>query len=140
MKPLKSNDESLMRLEIPKELNQAIIRIQAAEDLDFIQACKRAAVLADSGREEFKKAVKDGADRLAKSRFMQQINKARKTIGDQEYQRGADQVRYDEDNFHAPCSICGKPMHFSSRDQKWEEEKKTLYQAFSGWQHTTCKK
>jgi hypothetical protein len=93
-------------------------------------------------------AVQDGADRLAKSRYMQQINKARKTIEDQAYQKGynvgyekgAEYVRVNEDNFHVPCPICGKPMHFSSRDQDWEGEKKILHGAFSGWHHTTCKR
>ena len=133
------HNDSVMRVEIPKELHQAIIRIQADETLDFVDACRKAALLVDPRREEYRKAVEDEANRLAKSRFMKQINKARKTIEDQAYQRGADYVRNSEDNFHTPCSVCGKPIHFSNSLSNWEDVRKPLHEAFSKWYHGNCK-
>jgi rubrerythrin len=127
-----SQDESLMRLEIPKELNQAIIRIQAAEDLDFIEACRRAATLVDPRREEFQKAVQDEADRLAKSRFMSQINKARTTIGKQEYQRG-----YNEGlrQYTYTCNVCRGTI-YATKDNEWKWILEKGY--LSTWGHAEC--
>ncbi len=38
-------------------------------------------------------------------------------------EQGRKQVREQEDNFRVPCSVCGKPMKFSSRHDNWPEEK-----------------
>ncbi|MCJ7633297.1 hypothetical protein MUP77_13025 [Candidatus Bathyarchaeota archaeon] len=54
------------------------------------------------------------------------------------FRKGEESVRTNEDNFKVPCPKCGKSVSFSSRDKNWEEMKKALYQAFSGWRHTTC--
>ncbi|MDG7038326.1 MAG: hypothetical protein JRN37_04085 [Nitrososphaerota archaeon] len=127
------------KVEIPRSLHQAIIRIQAGEDADWGQACDRVALLVDPRREEFGRAVKSGAERLAKSRFMKDLNAARKSIADNAFKRGQDWVRQNEDHFRVPCSVCGKPMHFSSNDENWEEkEKPILEEAFANWLHTSC--
>lgn len=140
MGTITDHEDMKFKVEIPWELHQAIIRIQAEEDLPFTKACLKAAMLVDPRREQFKKAVKEEADRLGKSRFMGQVNKARKTIEDNSWQNGAKYVRSNEDNFRVPCSVCGKHMRFSSDDKEWEDEKKTLYKAFGNWYHTMCKK
>ena len=128
------------KIEIPRELYQAIIRIQADENLDFEDACLKAALLVDPRREEFKKAVRQEADRLEKSKFMNQLNKARKTVEDNAWRKGADYVRNYEDNFHVPCNKCGKPLRLSNSHSNWATIRDTLYRAFSGWYHTTCPK
>ena len=135
------------KVEIPWELHQALVRIQAEKDLDFEEACKEASMLVDTRRVEFDRVVNDKADRLAKSRFMQQINKARKTIEDQAYQggynvgyqKGVDFVRNNEDNFRVSCPVCGKPMLFSNRLSNWEDVRKSLHEVFSKWIHGNCK-
>jgi predicted CopG family antitoxin len=53
-------------------------------------------------------------------------------------EQGRKQVREQEDNFRVPCSVCGKPMKYSSRDDIWPKAKEVLYQAFSKWGHTDC--
>jgi hypothetical protein len=43
------------------------------------------------------------------------------------------------DHFRIPCSKCGKPIVFTSKDEVWEPVvKPTLYKAFSNWHHITC--
>ncbi len=79
-----------VKASIPKSLYQAIIRIQAADDLDFEEACEIAGKLVDPRRNDFEKSVEDTAERLGKSRFMKQVNKTRKTIADKEYDKGYD--------------------------------------------------
>ncbi len=124
---------------MPKRLYQAIIRIQADEDLDFHYACLVAARLVDPRRKEYRNAVQREVENLGKSRFMKQINKARTTIKDNAMKRGASYVRNHEDNFRVPCKLCGKYMYFSSKDQNWDKIKEYLYQAFRTWSHTSCK-
>ena len=81
------------------------------------------------------------AQRLHKAKFMEQMNRARLSIYNNAFEEGAKWVRANEDNFRAPCSICGKPMRFSSKDSNWENQKKPdLYEAFKSWYHTDCKK
>ena len=46
----------------------------------------------------------------------------------------------DEAKFYIPCSICGKPIKFSSTNANWElKVQPRLKTAFSGWYHTHCK-
>jgi len=42
--------------------------------------------------------------------------------------------------FEVPCSICGKPMIFDHKDEKWEFMKKILLHAFKNWSHNHCAK
>ena len=137
MLSLKSR-EGAVKAEIPRDMYMAVVRLQAAESLDWEDACVRAAQLIDSNSEEFRRAVSREAQRLYKSRFMREVNRARESIRESAWNAGAEYVRESEDNFHVPCSICGKPMHFSSRDQNWEEEKRVLHDAFRNWHHTSC--
>jgi hypothetical protein len=131
--------EELVKASIPRQLQMAIIKIQAAEGLDWEPACKRASEIMHANDAVFKKAVAREAERRFKSRFTTQMNTARNTIWNDAYREGEERVRANEDNFHVSCAICGKPMTFSSRDNNWEEEKKILYQAFSSWHHSACK-
>jgi len=135
------NREGSVKAEIPRALYMAIIRLQAAENLDWEDACIRAAELIDVNSQEFKRRVELEAQRLYKQRFMTELNKARETIRKKAREEGAEWVRRNEDNFRIPCSICGKPMYFSSRDENWERKvKPILYQAFKNWRHTSCGK
>lgn len=139
MLSLKSRGNAV-KAEIPKALYMAIVRLQAAESLDWEEACERAAQLLDANSQEFKRRVKLEAQRLYKQRFMRELNKARETIWRNAWEAGRQWTRQNEDNFHVPCSICGKPMHFSSLDENWESEiKPTLYRAFKNWCHVKCK-
>lgn len=124
-----------VKTSIPRNLYQAIIRIQADEDLDFEEACLKAAMLVDPRRDEFEKAVKDEGGRLGKSQFMRQLNKTRKKIGDKEYRRGfSDGYDASSDRFKYPCSVCSEPIHLN--EKSFESAKQFLLK--EGWGHAKC--
>jgi Zn-dependent M32 family carboxypeptidase len=130
-----------VKAEMPKELYMAIVKLQAAEELDWREACIKAARLINSNSEEFKRLVQLEAERLYKQRFMRQLNKARETVRSRAWEEAREWIRRTEDNFRVPCSICGKPMYFSSTQDNWEAQvKPTLYNAFKDWHHTACAK
>lgn len=133
------NREGAVKAEIPKALYMAIVRLQASESLDWEDACVRAAQLVNANSLEFKRMIELEAQRLHKQRFMKELNRARETIRSNAWEAGGEWVRENEDNFRVPCSICGKPMYFSSLNKNWESEiKPILYQAFKNWHHTKC--
>ena len=113
----KADSKRPVKVEIPRGLHQSIIKIQAEEDLDFEDACLKAALLLDLNSKEYRQAIEREARRASKSEFMSQLNTGRETIRNQAFADGQRFVREHEDNFRVPCSICGKPMQFSSRDQ-----------------------
>jgi len=46
----------------------------------------------------------------------------------------------NEEKFTVPCSVCGEPIYFSSKDSNWtSEEYPKLIERFGKWHHTTCK-
>jgi hypothetical protein len=131
----------------------AIIRIQASSNLDFDQACVKAAELLDV--DGYQKAVKREALRLGRGKLMATLNKMRESYEDKGFEAGlelghteafgdaqskAQEWLRNNDCFRVPCSVCGQPMTFSSQDGNWEQEKAILCKAFSDWHHTTCKK
>jgi hypothetical protein len=126
---------SPVKTSVPRELYMAIVRLQAAENLDWDEACLRAVDLLNKNGGEFKHATELEAQRVYKSRFMSELNKSRKTI----YKMGYNEAM-QIDRFTIPCSICGKPMQFTSRDPKWEEQKLILNNAFKNVCHTNCVK
>jgi hypothetical protein len=41
--------------------------------------------------------------------------------------------------FTLPCSVCGKPMLFTHKDENWSSEvRPILLEAFKGWGHVCC--
>ena len=92
---------------IPWALQIALVRLQGAEELDYPQACIRAATLIEKGCETFRRAVRGEANRLYKSRFLNEVNKARSTWQQKGYKKrfldgkaaglGVKRIREDED-------------------------------------------
>jgi hypothetical protein len=128
-----------VRVEIPRELCHAIVKIQAEKDLDFYEAALKAASLIDPNSQLFKQAVHNEALSLGKSQFLKQLNTARQVIKMQGFREGQEHVRSSEENFRVPCSICGKPMYFSSLDSNWKDAREYLYAAFRNSSHARCK-
>ncbi len=127
-KQLGDSKEDVVRVEVPKVFYQALIRLMAAENLDLDGGLRKAAILIDPRREEFAKAVRDGADRLAKSSSMTMINKSRKTISESAYKAGVSQFRYR-------CNICGQTIEAQPElEWRWLVEKGYL----SIWGHKAC--
>jgi hypothetical protein len=126
--------------ELPWELDKEIMRIQVDEDLTWEDACKRLAMICNKA--ELAKLVQSKAEELGKSRFLTSMNTARGTIERNADARATERVRQSETNFQVQCAKgCGKPMHFSERDQNYYTEVlPVLRQAFQRWAHETCPK
>jgi hypothetical protein len=130
-----------IRVTIPRSLYERILRIQLDQGVDFDAAANKAASLMEPNGQLFREAVQKEAQELERSQFLQQLNKARASIKGAAIVEGAEYVRTHEAHFEVPCSICGKPMKFSSKDSNLEKEvKATLHNAFKNWSHVTCKK
>lgn len=135
------------KMDIPPQLKQIIIRVQIEKKVGPWDACLEVARMAVYGSKEFDKAVDVKADKLAKSRYFDQLNRTRGKISEDSYKRGYDEgyakgvrdTRQNEANFPVPCSVQGCPeiMHFSSLDSIWPVVAKVLGGAFSDW---TCGK
>jgi hypothetical protein len=95
-------------------------------------------MLIDENSLEFQRAVTRKAQKIYKRRYMTELNKARATIKARTRADTTTRIRRFEDNFRTPCSECGKYIHFSSRDENWEQEKEELYEAFADWHHDKC--
>jgi flagellar biosynthesis/type III secretory pathway protein FliH len=139
----RKNEKRTIKTVIPWELHMAVIKLQASEELDYEQACKRASQLIDTNSLEFKRAVQSEVNRLKKSETMTQINKGKKTWrkkgynagfkeGKKEgYQQGVNQYKITY-----PCSVCGKQLIMMAREKDHEAMKIMMRKA--GWAHTTC--
>jgi len=133
----------MVKRSIPWPLHMAVIRLQGAEELEYVEACVRAAVLIEEGGEKFKEAVNAEANRLYKSRFMVELNKAKNTWHQKGYDDGvrdgkaagydigseANQIRY-------PCSVCGEDMILLPEG---EDTKAAIeFLKSHGWRHGHC--
>jgi len=124
-----------IRAEIPRELALAIMRIEVEEDLDWVEACRRAAMLIERGGEEFEKAVRREAQRIYNSRFMKQLNKARDTIWEEGYETGYEDGRREYAIWYY-CNVCGKPIY--GRPNAESHKAIIEYMRQHGWSHVAC--
>lgn len=131
---------------LPKSLMMKI-EIMVDNNIDSFEACEKAAILLDENSKMFKELVDAAAERRYKSRFMTQLDKARASIKEEAYKEGYDDgynKGYNESmkikRFTVPCSICGKPMVFTSNNEEWfDKVRPMLYEVFKDWYHTKCK-
>ena len=142
MKASRKNGKMVKR-SIPWVLNIAIVRLQGAEGLEYDEACERAAVLIEESSEKYKETVKAEANRIYKSRFLGEQNKARNTWIKKGYDDGfsdgkkegvdigreAYQIKY-------PCSKCGGDLIL--RSGKKDTESAIEFLKSQGWRHSKC--
>ncbi len=128
-------DEGVQAI-IPKALYQAIVKVQAAGNLEWGEACVRTAELSNHGSVKFAKAVKDAAMGLYRSRHFSEMNKALDT----RHQSGVEEgkayakIRY-------PCSVCGKDMVWNLTGSEDRENILGMLKkgGIGDWTHVTCK-
>jgi len=127
--------QSAVKVQIPRELHMALLRIQVEGDLDWEEACLKAATLLDRNSEEFKKAVKREAERIYSSRFIKQLNKARETIWEEGYEKGYEDGERENAIWYY-CDVCGKPIYVRPNS---ESHKAIIrYMREHGWGHKSC--
>jgi hypothetical protein len=83
---------------------------------------------------EFEKAIEEGRKEGEKSAYMEFINHPRLFYDNVKRLR----PKLEPMLFTAPCSICGRPMIFTHKDEN-EKERRTLNDAFRYWRHTRCR-
>ena len=140
---MKASKKKMVKKSIPWELHMAIVRLQGAEELEYNEACVRAAALMEEGGEMYRDEVKAEANRMYKSRFMAELNKARNTL----YQRGYDEgvsdgrktgyeVVKNVYQITYPCANCGGDLVLK---RNGEDTKSAIEHLKSqGWRHTKC--
>ncbi|NQT07768.1 hypothetical protein HQ586_01715 [Candidatus Bathyarchaeota archaeon] len=128
---------------IPWSLHMAIVRLQGTEELEYEEACARAAMLIEEGGEKYKETVKAEANRMYKSRFLGEQNKAKNTWIQKGYDDGfgdgkkagidigreLDQIKY-------PCSKCGGDLIL--RPGNKDTESAIEFLKSQGWGHSKC--
>lgn len=128
------------RMDIPFALRRQIMRIQVEEGKEQQEAFQQAAEILESNHDYFEKEVQKRVRDAINSQLLIRVNKMRKSISEQAYQKGADFVRNTESRFQVACSICKELMYFSNDKENWPEVQKLLSGAFSNWTHVSCEK
>jgi hypothetical protein len=124
-------EDGIVKATIPRELYLQIAGLQAAYGLDWYDAAKLAAERIDANNAAFRKSVETEVLRHRRSNLMTEVNKARKTIEDQGYERGKRdyEITY-------PCSRCGGPLTVSPNGDSHKDI--IEYMKKAGWAHKTC--
>jgi len=140
MAPRKKGSKTVPVLEeVPRALRSAIVRVMAEHDLDWEPACEHAAMLIDKDGKNYQKAVKREAERIYKSRFMTQLNLARRSVHSGGYLEGYEagvlegRRKYEVWYF---CNVCGQRINIppNSNNHKALIE----YMQEHGWGHQAC--
>jgi hypothetical protein len=135
--------------EMPERLRKNLVKLMAAENLDYAQALDRAGLLLEQNSEAYRKAVEAEGNTRYKSRFLSELNKSRvqwkaeheKELESQRslgWEQGQTLVRRAEFALQLPCSVCGKMMFFSSNDANFADQYEVLKEAFKNWSHGHC--
>jgi len=138
-----SKKERMVKRSIPWSLHMAIVRLQGEEELDYREACARAAVLIEVNGSEFEVAVRVEANRLYKSRFLGEVNKAKNTWMRKGYDDGkrdgkAEGFLIASEDFliRYPCSACG--LDVILRPGNPDTEAAVEFLKSRGWGHPGC--
>ena len=130
---------------IPWSLHMAIVRLQGTEELEYEEACARAAMLIEEGGERFKEKVKAEASRQYKSRFLGEMNKAKNTWIQKGYNSGhkdgmdqGSNLARDRFQISYPCATCGTDIVLRPDGEATKSAVEHLKS--EGWRHTECSK
>jgi hypothetical protein len=120
---------------IPKQLYQAIVRVQAAGALEWGEACVRTAELSDHGGAKFKRDVEKEARRLHNSQFMSQLNEGRGTIRTSGYNAGYEAGKNAHQTWYY-CGVCGGRIWFEPNSDSHKAA--IQFMKDGGWGHGKC--
>ena len=121
----------------------AIIKLQAAEELDFDEACVRASQLLDVNREEFQKAIDIKVNSIKKGLVLSEANRSRKTWTEKGYKQGhsdGEAAGYrrgvDENRITFPCAVCNQELWLPPNTEIHNQVMAFLKE--KGWGHGEC--
>jgi len=142
MKASRKNGKAVKKT-IPWSLHMAIVRLQGTEELEYADACAHAAVLIEEGGERFKEEVKAEANRMYKSRFFGEQNKAKNTWIQKGYNSGHKagreegfNIARDRYEISYPCATCGNDIVLRPEGEATKSAVDHLKS--EGWKHTAC--
>lgn len=134
-----------VKVEIPWELNMAIIKIQAVEELEFKEACIHASKLLDVNGGEFQRAIETKVNNIKKGLVLSEVNKSKKTWREKGYKKGYDEGMRNgyqrgvvDYRIAYTCAVCGKELIMKPKANDYEAMKQLMKQA--GWAHGDCLK
>ena len=139
--PSSKQGAEITKISIPRSLYMSLIRIQADENLDLDEACNRAAELIESNSKKFKEAIKRESNRIYKSRFMTEINKAKDTWYSKGYKEGdfiGSTLSKAKHQVWYYCAICGERIDISPDSESHKDI--IEYMRERGWKHVSCQK
>ena len=130
---------------IPWSLHMAIVRLQGTEELEYEEACAHAAMLIEEGGERFKEEVKAEANRLYKSRFLGEMNRAKNTgiqkgytSGHKDGMKEGGNLAIERFQITYPCATCGRDIVLRPDGEAAKSAVEHLKS--EGWRHTDCSK
>jgi len=143
-------EHPMVSLRLTKELKEIVDRIKKETGKSYSKIVKEALInLAELGK-KIEEKYKEEIEKLKK-----EIENARKKGREEGYKEALKIfindphffyyevrkiTRKDIALFTAPCSICGKPMIFTHKDDNWSSKvKPTIHRAFENWYHVKCK-
>ena len=136
-------DGQTVRRSIPWTLHMAIVRLQGAEELEYHEACIRAALLIEEGGKKYEEEVNAEANRLYKRRFMGELNKARNTWHQKGYDKGfvdgkavGHDIGRETFQIRYPCSMCGGDLVL--RPGGVDTKAAIEYLKAQEWRHSKC--
>jgi len=115
------------------------VKTQAADELSGYDASEKAAILLDPNSKIYKDAVAAEADKMYKSKFMTQLNKARKKAeikGNSDgYEEGLEQSKEEHEIWYF-CNVCDELIMISKESA--EHNAIIDYLRENKWGHSAC--
>src|SRR5438093_29308 len=123
--------EGAAKVTLPRQLYLKIAGLQASKNLDWDDACKLAAQRIDANDEQYKQSIEKEVARRLKTEFLVQLNKGRKSIERQAYERAKRQYE-----IWYPCSVCGGRVPVAPNGKSHRSIIELMGK--NGWGHASC--
>jgi hypothetical protein len=143
MKASGKKGRKVVKRSIPWALHMAIIRLQGEEELEYDEACVKAAALIEEEGVRYREDVRAEANRIYKSRHMVELNKARNTWYRKGYGDGLADGRKDGIEvaetvymIRYPCARCGGDVVLTRNGEDTRSAIEFLKSV--GWGHKQC--
>lgn len=119
---------------MPTSLYRTIVRIQAARNLGWTAACQSAGSILNEKEADFERRIGSQAEKLYNSRFMTQLNKAKKQTFGEGYKAGVKAA-----TLKVPHAVCGQVVEWDPTNESTRAVLMKIL-AGGGYSHSGCKK
>jgi hypothetical protein len=126
--------------ELPSDFRFSFMKMMVEHEIkDINLAWEKAATLLNENGPKWKKSVQDEANRIHRSKFMTQFNKARGTIEDNAFKHGFEQGMLNGiENFQLwyYCNVCGERVNINPNSEVHKAIINLLKE--KRWGHVEC--